>query len=158
MNTSRTASLIVGLFMIAGFGSLAFVALYISDITALSSPARYQLEARFESVNGLKKRSPVRAGGVPVGEVASIRYDKNHYQAVVVFDIDAEFDTFPLDSSAAIYTSGLLGEKYVGIEPGAEEEFLGPGDSIELTQSSIVLEKVISEFLYNRASTPAESE
>ena len=158
MNTSRTATTIVGLFMIVGFCSLAFVALYISDITALSSPTHYQLQARFESVNGLKKRSPVRAGGVSVGEVASISYDKNHYQAVVVLDIDSEFDTFPLDSSAAIYTSGLLGEKYVGIEPGAEEEFLKPGDSIELTQSSIVLEKIISEFLYNRASTPAEPE
>ena len=158
MNTSRTTSMIVGLFMIAGFGSLAFVAIYISDISALSNPTRYQLEARFESVSGLKKRSPVRAGGVSVGEVASISYDKDYYQAVVVLDIDARFDTFPLDSSAAIYTSGLLGEKYVGIEPGAEEEFLRPGDSIELTQSSIVLEKVISEFLFNLASTPAESE
>ena len=158
MNTSRTTSLIVGLFMIAGLGSLAFVALYISDITALSSPVRYQLEARFDSVNGLKKRSPVRAGGVLVGEVASIRYDKEFYEAVVTLDIDAQFDSFPLDSSAAIYTSGLLGEKYVGLEPGAEEEFLRPGDSIELTQSSIVLEKIISEFLYNKASAPADSE
>ena len=111
----------------------------------------YELTARFDNIGGLKVRSPVAAGGVRIGRVTEIQYNSETYEAVVSLTIDEKYNKFPVDTAASILTSGLLGEQYVGFEPGAEEEYLKQGDVIDLTQSALVLEQIIGQFLYSKA-------
>jgi len=110
---------------------------------------RYEVTASFENVGGLKVRSPVSASGVLVGSVTDIRYNDEDYNATVTLKIDDEFSSFPLDTTASIYTAGLLGAKYIGLEPGSDPDYLQDGEEIELTQSAVVLEKLISQFVLN---------
>ena len=140
----------VGLFIAAGLAALFMLAMKVSNISAFTEGNGYQLSARFENIGGLKVRSPVTMGGVRIGRVAAIEFDQNAYQAVVTLKISPQYDRIPKDSSASIYTSGLLGEQYVGLEPGADDAYMRDQDSISLTQSALVMERLISKFLFNQ--------
>lgn len=142
----------VGVFVAAGIAALFVLAMRVSNFSSVNGGPGYQVKAYFENIGGLKVRSPVSASGVRVGRVAGIRYNTETYQAEVTLQIDAQYDTFPSDTSASIFTAGLLGEQYVGLEPGAEEEYLKDGDRITITQSAVVLEHLISQFLYSKAA------
>src|ERR1700754_4000044 len=133
----------VGLFVVLGFIALLFLALKAGNMSSLSFQSTYPVKLKFDNIGGLKPRAPVKSAGVTVGRVASIGFDSNTYQAVVTIDIDKQYQ-FPKDSSAKILTSGLLGEQYIGLEPG--------GDTMAMTQSAIVLETLIGQFLYSKAA------
>ena len=152
MPQSRALETVVGLFVAAGLGALLILAMQVSNLAALADGRGYELQARFENVGGLKVRSPVKMGGVRIGRVAAIDYDQERYEAVVTLRIDRRYDRIPVDTTAAIFTSGLLGEQYVALEPGGEEEYLADGDRIELTQSALVLEQVLGRFLFSKAA------
>lgn len=130
--------------------AMAFLILKASNLTSLSSNSGYALYANFENIGGLRARAPVTAGGVRVGQVSQIEYDAETFEAKVTLKIDEKYDSFPEDTSASIYTAGLLGEQYIGLEPGAEEEVLVPESEITLTQSALVLERLIGQVLLNR--------
>ncbi|MFP5504928.1 MAG: outer membrane lipid asymmetry maintenance protein MlaD [Gammaproteobacteria bacterium] len=152
MDRVKAIEIGVGLFVAAGLAALFMLAMQVSNLSSMSNEAGYQLVARFENVGGLKVRSPVSVGGVRVGRVASIDYDMDTFEAVVSLDISPAYDQFPTDTSARIFTAGLLGEQYVALEPGGAEEVLKDGDRIQLTQSALVLEQIIGQFLFSKAS------
>ncbi len=149
-----TLDLWVGVFVAMGIAALLFLALKVGSISGSDIQSPYTLSARFDNIGGLKARAPVKSAGVLVGRVSEIRYDNEHFQAEVVFTVDGRYK-FPADTFANILTSGLLGEQYLGLDPGGEEKTLAPGDVIKKTQSAVVLEKLISQFMFNKA---AESE
>ncbi len=149
MNSTRTMEILVGLFVALGIAALFVLAMQVSNIGRLTDNDGYHVTARFTNVSGLKERAPVTVAGVRVGRVASIEYDPETFEAVVTLRIQRRFDQLPIDTGAAIYTSGILGEKYVGLEPGGFDEFLRDGDEIELTQSAVVLEQLIGRFLFS---------
>jgi len=140
----------VGLFVLLGGIALAFLALRAANLSSFSLAQTYTLSAKFDNIGGLKVRAPVKSAGVVVGRVSSISLDTKTYQADVRIDIEKDF-VFPLDSSATILTSGLLGEQYIGLEVGGEDKNLANNDTIQFTQSAIVLETLISKFLFNTA-------
>jgi phospholipid/cholesterol/gamma-HCH transport system substrate-binding protein len=149
---SRLMEIMVGLFMLLFLGAMFMLAMKVSNLTSFTSSAGYNLVAKFENVGGLKARAPVAASGVKVGEVTDITYDPETFEASVTLSIDNRFnDTFPLDTTASIYTAGLLGEQYIGLDPGAEEDMLKDGEEITLTQSAIVLERLIGQVLFSRS-------
>jgi phospholipid/cholesterol/gamma-HCH transport system substrate-binding protein len=152
MNTTRTVEIGVGLFGAAGLAALFVLAMKVSNLSAFNATGGYEIVARFENIGGLKVKAPVTAGGVRVGRVAAIGYDSNRYEAVVNLSIDPAFDRLPRDTSASIFTAGLLGEQYVSLEPGGDERFLQQGDEIRITQSALVLERVVGQFLFNKAA------
>ncbi|MDX1593430.1 MAG: outer membrane lipid asymmetry maintenance protein MlaD [Gammaproteobacteria bacterium] len=152
MNATRAMEIGVGLFVAAGLGALFVLAMKVSNLTTFDQADGYEIVARFENIGGLKVRSPVTAGGVRVGRVAGIDYDSERYEAVVRMVIDPRFDQLPRDTSASIFTAGLLGEQYVGLEPGGAERYLEAGDEIRITQSALVLEQVIGQFLFSTAA------
>jgi phospholipid/cholesterol/gamma-HCH transport system substrate-binding protein len=141
----------VGLFVVLGFIALLFLALKAGNMSSLSFQATYPVKLRFDNIGGLKVRAPVKSAGVVVGRVASIGFDTSSYQALVTIDIDKQYP-FPKDTSAKILTAGLLGEQYIGLEPGGDTEMLKAGDAISMTQSAIVLENLIGQFLYSKAA------
>jgi len=149
---SRTVEIGVGLFVALGLAALLVLAMKVSNLAERSSGGGYLVKARFDNVGGLKVRSPVKMAGVRIGRVVAIDFDDQSYEAVVSMRLGREHDRIPVDTSASIFTSGLLGEQYVGLEAGGEERFLGDGDEIRLTQSAIVLEQVIGQFLYSKAA------
>ncbi len=149
--TSRNVEILVGLFVAAAIAALFMLAMSVSNMSSYSGNDSYRLNAHFDNIGGLKIRSSVSAGGVNVGRVTDIQYNSETYEAVVSMDIDAKYDRFPIDTAASIMTSGLLGEQYISFEPGAEEEYLKGGDSIDLTQSALVLEDIIGQFIYSQA-------
>ena len=148
---TRMTEITVGLFVAVGIAALVMLAMKVSNLGAFSDTEGYSINARFENVGGLKVRSPVRLSGVRVGRVSNISYDQNGYEAIVEMTISADYDRLPIDTAANIFTSGLLGEQYIGLEPGAEEDYLVAGDEIELTQSAIIIEQLIGQFLLNQA-------
>jgi phospholipid/cholesterol/gamma-HCH transport system substrate-binding protein len=150
MNT-RTIEIAVGLFVAAGLAALFMLAMKVSNLANYTGDDGYVISARFDNIGGLKVRSPVSASGVRVGQVASIEYDSEGYEARVTMSIDPEYDKFPIDTAASVMTSGLLGEQFIGLQPGAEEEYLKNGSEVELTQSALVLEQIIGQFLYSQA-------
>lgn len=150
MNT-RAIKLSVGLFMLIFFFAMIVLALRVSNLTSLSGGESYTLTARFENIGGLKAGASVSASGVRVGEIDSIKYDGETFEAIVNLNIDTQFDSFPLDTSASIYTAGLLGEQYIGLEPGAEIDVLVDSDEIDDTQSALVLERLIGQVLFSRS-------
>ena len=142
---------LVGLFVVLGMAGLVFLSLQAANLASFGSRDSYVVTARFDNIGGLKARAPVRSAGVTVGRVTEIRLDPTTYQGVVTLEIDREVK-FPKDSSARILTSGLLGDQYIGLEPGPSEENMADGGNITQTQSAVVLESLISQFLFNRAS------
>ncbi|KAA3626166.1 MAG: outer membrane lipid asymmetry maintenance protein MlaD [Proteobacteria bacterium] len=152
MFQSRTTEIWVGLFVAAGLAALFVLAMKVSNLSGFTDEKGYTLVARFENIGGLKVRSPVTVSGVRIGRVAGISYDNENYEALVTLNVSAHYDKLPTDTSASILTAGLLGEQYIGLEPGGEEQFLKDGDSIQLTQSALVLEKIIGQFLFSKAA------
>ena len=142
----------VGLFVLLGAIALVFLALRAGNMSSFSFAPTYQVHAHFDNLGGLKVRAPVKSSGVVVGRVASISFDNELYQAVVTLDLESKYQ-FPADSSVAILTSGLLGEQYIGVTPGGDDKMLAQGSSIQFTQSAVVLEELISKFLYSSASS-----
>nr|WP_314898721.1 outer membrane lipid asymmetry maintenance protein MlaD [uncultured Deefgea sp.] len=147
----------VGLFAAAGVAALLFLALQVSSSSSLPATSSYTLIANFENIGGLKTRSPIKSAGVVVGRVTSITLDSERYVARVEMALDSRYH-FSRDSSAEILTSGLLGEQYIGITPGAEEKNLAAGDAFKVTSSAIVLEQLISRFLFSQADKTNSSE
>ena len=146
----------VGIFVLLGFIGLAFLALKAANLGSFSSSETYQLTARFDNIGGLKVRAPVKSAGVTVGRVTSITLDPVRYQGFVKLDINNDVK-FPNDSSARILTSGLLGDQYLGIEPGGQEKTFTAGEEIKQTQSAVVLESLISQFLFSKAADAGSS-
>ena len=151
MNQTRTIELSTGLFVMLGFAALFFMVTQITNKGLVWREQNYRLTARFDNVGGLKVGAPVSIGGVTVGRVEAIDYDTKAYKAVARLAIQSRFDKIPDDSDVAIYTAGLLGGQYVGITPGGAETYFRDGDRIELTQSAVVLENLISKFLFDKA-------
>ena len=148
-----TLDLWVGLFVVAGLGALAILALKVGNLGGIGGTETYQLSASFTNIGGLKPRAAVKSSGVVVGRVAAISFDNDKFMAKVTMNIEARYK-FPKDTSAAILTAGLLGEQYIGFDAGADEVVLKAGDSIppSLTQSAVVLEKLIGKFLSDKAA------
>ncbi|WPL15411.1 putative phospholipid ABC transporter-binding protein MlaD [Thiorhodovibrio winogradskyi] len=147
----RTLEIAVGAFMVAGLVALFFLAMHVSNLSNLAAGDGYRIRANFDNVGSLKVRSPVSMSGVRVGRVESIAYDQQRFQAVVTMLIDEQFNSIPTDTFANIFTAGLLGEKYIGLDPGGSMEVLADGDQIEHTQSALVLEQMIGRFLLSKA-------
>ena len=146
----------VGLFVLIGAAALLFLALQSANLLSLNFQKTYSVSARFDNIGGLKQQTAVKSAGVVVGRVESITFDDKNFQATVTLALQSRY-SFPKDSSLKILTSGLLGEQYIGIEAGAEEKTLQAGDIITATQSAVVLENLIGQFLYSKAaegSTP----
>ena len=154
MNRS-TIDLWVGVFVAAGFGGLLFLALKVGNLASFSTADTYQVNARFNNIGGLKERGPVKSAGVVVGRVTEIRFDTETYKAIVSLDLDSAYQ-FPRDTSAKILTSGILGEQYIGLEAGGDGVMLKQGDRIRLTQDAVVLENLISQFLFSKAAETKE--
>jgi phospholipid/cholesterol/gamma-HCH transport system substrate-binding protein len=150
MNRS-TIDLWVGIFVVAGFVALIFLALRVGNLASFSTGENYRVQATFLNIGGLKVRAPVKSAGVVVGRIADIRFDTSNYRAVVEMDIEQQYQ-FPRDTTAKILTSGILGEQYIGLEAGGEEKMLAGGDRLRLTQDAVVLENLISQFLFNKAA------
>ena len=149
MNT-RNLEILVGLFVAGAVAALFMLSLKVSNLASYGGEEGYVIRAQFDNIGGLKLRSPVSAGGVRVGKVTGIQYDNGAFVALVDMTIEPGYK-FPKDTSASILTAGLLGEQFIGLDPGGDEENLETGDMIELTQSALVLEKVIGQFLYSKA-------
>jgi phospholipid/cholesterol/gamma-HCH transport system substrate-binding protein len=158
MRATRAIELGTGMFVLLGFAALFFLVTQITNREIGFGDTGYRLKAAFEQVGGLKPGAPVSMSGVTVGRVESIGYDFASYQAEVVLRIDGRYDRIPDDSDASIFTAGLLGGQYVGISPGGSETFFKDGDRIEFTQSAIVLENLISKFLFSRAGEQGTAE
>jgi phospholipid/cholesterol/gamma-HCH transport system substrate-binding protein len=146
-----TLDLWVGVFVAIGLGSLLFLALKVGNLTLANSGEMYQLQAKFDNIGGLKVRGAVKSAGVVVGRVSQIYLDPEAFVAVVSMHIDNRYK-FPRDTFATINTSGLLGEQYIGFDVGGDTEMLKDGDMLKKTQSAIVLEKLISQFMFDKAA------
>jgi phospholipid/cholesterol/gamma-HCH transport system substrate-binding protein len=147
----------VGLFVLLGLVAILFLAMQAANLLSLNFQKTYMVEARFDNVGGLKPKAAVRSAGVLVGRVESITFDDKSFQARVGIAMESRY-LFPKDSSLKILTSGLLGEQYLGLEPGADDKNLVAGDTISSTQSAVVLENLISQFLYSRAAEGGDAQ
>jgi phospholipid/cholesterol/gamma-HCH transport system substrate-binding protein len=152
MQNSRSMEIAVGMFVAGGLAALFMLAMQVSNLSANISGENYTVTAAFQNIGGLKVRSPVTVSGVRVGRVEAIDYDTHAYEAVVTMRIEDRYNSFPEDTSASIFTAGLLGEQYIALQPGGSEKNLKAGDRIHLTQSALVMEQIIGQFLYNVAS------
>ena len=144
----------VGIFVTIGLGAIVFLALKVGNLMSLDTKPSYRLEANFDNIGGLKLRAPVKAAGVIVGRVEAVRLDPKTYQAVVSLRMDNGYE-FSKDTIASILTSGLLGEVYIGLDAGGDTVMLADGQRIGKTQSAVVIEKLISQFLFDKASSGA---
>jgi len=151
MMKRKALDLWVGVFVAIGLGALLFLALKVGNLSSFSAAETYLVKANFDNIGGLKKRAPVKSAGVVVGRVEDIVFDTETYEATVAFSIDKRYQ-FPKDTSAKILTSGLLGEQYVGLAAGGDTAKLKNGDTLKITQSAVVLENLISQFLFNKAA------
>lgn len=154
---TRSIEIWVGVFIAVGLAALFMLAMKVSNLADYQVKEGYELVARFADISGLKERSPVTVAGVRIGRVKRIAFDDQTLEAVVVMEIDSRHDKLPRDTSASIYTSGLLGEKYVGLDPGGDEENLRQGDEIQLTQDSLVLEKLVGQFVASFIDNQSET-
>lgn len=147
----KSAEILVGLFVALGIGALFMLAMKVSNLADFSDERGYQVTAQFQNIGGLKVRSPVTMAGVRVGRVTAIELDPITYNARVTINMHPQFDNIPADTSASIFTAGLLGEQYISLDAGADDFYLRDGDELMLTQSALVLEQVIGQFLYSVA-------
>ncbi len=151
MMTRKELDLWVGIFAVIGIGALLFLSLKVANLASFTGAETYRINASFDNIGGLKVRAAVKSAGVVVGRVGEIRFDNGTFEAVVSMDIDGRYQ-FPKDSSAKILTSGLLGEQYIGLSPGGDSANLKSGETLKLTQSAVVLENLIGQFLYSKAA------
>lgn len=151
MMSRKTLDLWVGIFVAIGFAALLFLSLKVANLSTISGAQTYEVKAKFENIGGLKVRASVKSSGVVVGRVSDIRFDNQTFEAEVAMSIDSRF-VFPRDTSAKILTSGLLGDQYVGLAAGGDSVNLKTGDTLKITQSAVVLENLISQFLYSKAA------
>ena len=152
---NRTIEIGVGVFVALGIAALFMLAMQVSNLGTIGGGDgdSYRISATFSNVGGLKVRAPVTVSGVRVGRIDAIDYDLQAYEAVVIMRIDSAYDRFPEDTTASIFTSGLLGEQYIALEPGGAMENLVDGSRIQLTQSALVLEQIIGQFLYSMTNS-----
>ena len=141
--------------MVIGLGALLFLSLKVANLASFSAAESYQIKAKFDNIGGLKIRAAVKVAGVVIGRVSDVRFENETFEAVVSFSVDKRFQ-FPRDTSAKILTSGLLGEQYIGLSAGGDTVNLKDGDTLKLTQSAVVLENLISQFLYSKAADSKE--
>jgi phospholipid/cholesterol/gamma-HCH transport system substrate-binding protein len=153
----KSLDLWVGLFVLLGAAALFFLAMKAGNLSSLSFEETYPVITKFDNIGGLKPRAPVKSAGVVVGRVGDIRFDDKSYQAVVTLELETSYK-FPKDTSAKILTAGLLGEQYIGLEAGGDLNNLVAGDRIKMTQSAVVLENLISQFLYSKAAEGKEGD
>jgi phospholipid/cholesterol/gamma-HCH transport system substrate-binding protein len=158
MRSSRTIDLSTGLFVLLGFAAILFLVTQITNREFSLGGTAYRLQAQFENVGGLKAGAPVSMSGVTIGRVESIGFDMDALKAVVTLRIDGRYDRIPEDSDASIYTAGLLGGQYIGITPGGSDQFLRDGARIEFVQDAIVLENLISKYLFSQAGKESAAE
>ena len=151
MLKSKLTETIVGVFITIGLAAMLLLAMQVSNLSSLGGDDGYEVKAEFDNVGGLKVRFPVKMAGVVIGRVADIQFDSENYQAVAILRIKPQYNRIPDDSTANIFTAGLLGEQYISLDAGGEEKFLKDGDSLTLTQSAMVLEQVIGQFIYGKA-------
>jgi len=149
--SKKGIEVLVGCFVLLGLAGLLFLSLKAANLASFGERSGYMVTARFDNIGGLKPRAPVRSAGVTVGRVKSISLDPRTFQGVVTMELDPGVQ-FPRDSSAKILTSGLLGDQFIGIEPGGDEKNLAAGDAITSTQSAVILENLIGQFLFNKAA------
>lgn len=147
---------LVGLFVLLGFAAIVFLALQAANLATFQRGNTYMVTAKFDDIGGLKVRAPVKSAGVTVGRVRAITLDSTTFQGLVTLELNAGVQ-FPVDTSAKILTAGLLGDQYIGLAPGGDDKVLKDGDNIRLTQSAVVLESLISQFLYGRAAEGGEA-
>ena len=157
MISKRNTEIGVGFFVLLGMAGLLFLSLKAANLASFGDRTGYIVSAKFDNIGGLKPRAPIRSAGVKIGRVKSITLDAGTFQGVVVMELDRDV-RFPRDSSAKILTAGLLGDQYVGIEPGGDEKNLQAGDVITATQSAVVLENLIGRFLFNKAAEAGSSQ
>jgi phospholipid/cholesterol/gamma-HCH transport system substrate-binding protein len=158
MRPSRTSDLSTGLFVLLGFASILFLVTQITNREFSLGGSAYHVLAQFENVGGLKAGAPVSMSGVTIGRVESIGFDMDALKAVVTLRIDGRYDRIPEDSDASIYTAGLLGGQYIGITPGGSDQYLRDGAHIEFVQDAIVLENLISKYLFSQAGKESAAE
>ena len=151
MMQKKTTEITVGLFVVAGIAALFMLAMKVSNLSEFTEQQGYDLVAEFDNIGGLKVRSPVTMAGVRVGRVSDIILDDESYSAKVTMNIYAKHNKIPVDTSASILTAGLLGEQYIGLEAGGDDDYLEEGGELELTQSAMVLEQIIGKFLFSKA-------
>lgn len=151
MQHSTTQDTLVGLFVVTGIAALFYMALQVSNLGTYTGRDSYTVYAQFRNSGGLKVRSPVSVAGVRIGRVAAITLDRDSHESLVEMHIEAQYDNIPIDSSASIYTAGLLGEQYVSIEPGGSADYLQNKSRIDIVSSAIVLEQMIGKFMLNKA-------
>ena len=156
MMQSRNLEIAVGAFVAAGLAALFLLAMQVSNLNVVGSEDGYHVIARFDNISGLRVRSPVTIAGVRVGRVTEIGYDPNTFQAVVTMRINHQYNQLPADTSASIFTAGLLGEQYVSLDPGGDFEYLKEGSELFITQSALVLEQMIGQFLFSQGSGGSE--
>ncbi len=157
MMSRKELDLWVGVFVLIGLGALLFLALRVANLSSFSTAETYQIQGKFDNIGGLKTRAAVKSAGVVVGRVSDIRFDNGTFEALVTMSVDSRYQ-FPKDSSAKILTSGLLGDQYVGLAPGGDSVNLKSGDTLKITQSAVVLENLISQFLYSKAADGTSSD
>ncbi len=156
MRSRHTVELTAGLFMLLGLAALLFLAFEATDVGSYSAGKAYQVKARFTNIGDLKPRAPVAMAGVTIGDVKSITLDPDTYEAEVVLNIDAKYSELPTDTSAGIYTKGILGDKYIELEPGGSPDMLQDGDQLFITNSAVILEKLVSKYLFNSEDDEAQ--
>ncbi|OGS90681.1 MAG: outer membrane lipid asymmetry maintenance protein MlaD [Gallionellales bacterium GWA2_60_18] len=150
-----TLDLWVGIFVVAGIAALVMLAMKVGNLGTYNVSETYQVHAYFSNIGGLKPKASIKSAGVLVGRVTDITLDTERYEAKVIMDLDKRYQ-FPKDTFASIMTSGLLGEQYIGLMPGGDEEMLKSGEQLKKTQSAVVLEELIGKFLYSKADEPAK--
>lgn len=151
MQHTSTQDTLVGLFVASGIVGLFFLALQVSNLSSFTAQDSYTVTARFENSGGLKVKSPVSAAGVKIGQVTAISFDPKTYESVVKLSIAKQYNTLPDDTTASVYTAGLLGEQYINLDAGGSEEYLKDGGKIDVTNSAIILEKALGQFLFKSA-------
>ena len=152
MHISRSIEILVGFFVAMGFVAMFFLSMEVSNLSGLNADEGYEVKASFENIGSLKVRAPVSIAGVKIGRVSNIDFDPESFEAVVTMQIETKYDQLPSDSSASILTAGLLGEQYVGLEAGGDDESLEQGSELEMAQSALVLEQIIGQFLFSSDS------
>ncbi len=151
MQHSKTLDTLVGLFVASGIVAFLFLSMQVSNLSTFVEPEGYLVIARFDNSGGLKVKAPVTAAGVRVGRVSAISFDERQFQAVVKMRIEKKYNQIPDDTSASIFTAGLLGEQYVSLEQGGSEDYLQDGSEIDITQSALVLEEIIGQLLFKKS-------